>query len=84
MASAPDHNTALDNWQVGQHVYIAGTGRWWAGSSFGARIVDVSMSDATLKVPEDEDVTVIKLYTAFIQQHGKPSLKNHLPEVLND
>ncbi|CAK0863223.1 unnamed protein product [Prorocentrum cordatum] len=50
LASALDYDAELDSWQVGQHVYIAGTGRWWAGSSFGVRIVDVRRSDSMLKV----------------------------------
>ncbi|CAK0895517.1 unnamed protein product [Prorocentrum cordatum] len=50
LASVPEPKSSLDNWQVGQHVHIAGTGQWWAGSGFGAKIVDVRKSDATVKV----------------------------------
>lgn len=50
LASKPEPKASLDNWQVGQHVYIAGTGQWWTGSGFGAKIIDVRKSDATVKV----------------------------------
>lgn len=35
---------------VGAHVYIAGTGQWWAGEHFGAVVVDVREKDNTVKV----------------------------------
>jgi len=35
---------------VGQHVYIAGTGKWWSGELFGAVVTDVREADSTVKV----------------------------------
>jgi len=35
---------------VGNHVYIQGTGKWYAGESFGAVVVDVRDGDDTVKV----------------------------------
>merc|ERR1719215_1976123 len=35
---------------IGNHVYIQGTGQWYAGQSFGAAVVDVRDSDDTVKV----------------------------------
>lgn len=44
-SSAPEITLA-----PGQHVYLAGTGKWWTGQHFGAVIVDVREEDATVKV----------------------------------
>lgn len=46
---APETWTAR-NPVVGQHLYILGTGDWWAGQRFGVTIVDIRESDATVKV----------------------------------
>lgn len=48
MADAAD----AERWRpsLGQHVYVAGTGKWWKGQHFGAVIVDIRDSDATVKV----------------------------------
>eukprot|EP00913_Durusdinium_trenchii_P034497 g32273.t1 len=39
-----------ENWSIGQHIYLTGSGKWWSGRNFGATIVDIRHSDATVKV----------------------------------
>eukprot|EP00930_Biecheleria_cincta_P040569 TRINITY_DN27791_c0_g1_i2.p1 TRINITY_DN27791_c0_g1~~TRINITY_DN27791_c0_g1_i2.p1 ORF type:complete len:597 (-),score=96.72 TRINITY_DN27791_c0_g1_i2:24-1814(-) len=41
---------AWEQWQIGQHVYLRGNGKWWSGKNFGATIVDISLEDSTVKL----------------------------------
>ncbi|CAE7469140.1 Mpped1 [Symbiodinium natans] len=39
-----------EKWRVGQYIYLAGSGKWWSGRSYGATIVDIRDMDSTVKV----------------------------------
>jgi len=36
--------------EVGQNIFIRGTGRWYHGSSYSAKVIDVRESDNTVKI----------------------------------
>lgn len=42
--------TTWEAWQIGQHVYLRGSGKWWSDRNFGATIVDISLQDSTVKL----------------------------------
>lgn len=49
-ATFPTPDPHLQDLVVGKHVYVKGSGKWWAGEVFGSVIVDIRHEDRTIKI----------------------------------
>mmetsp|Transcript_5866 Transcript_5866/g.13993 ORF Transcript_5866/g.13993 Transcript_5866/m.13993 type:complete len:445 (-) Transcript_5866:85-1419(-) len=75
---------------IGQHVYIAGTGKWWSGHNFGAVVTDVRDADDTVKVRyTDGGFKRFKFeeYRSLVSEHAPPPQmweEWHIPDKVSD